>query len=375
MAFNERVLDEGRDSRVPLLERLKFISIFTSNLDEFFRVRVGSLDNLAQVKKDVIDNKTGWTATQQMQKIFDLMPAMYAKRDAAFAEVEDLLRGQGVVRLSIEELDKRSLSLIESYYDMNLLPVLSPLVIDARHPFPHLGNEQLYIFADIEDGKGNPYYGVVGIPSAISPIYFLPNSSSYILLEDLIQYKVASLYEGFQIKCMAVVSVTRNADINLDEDIDEMEDNIRSAIKKQLKKRNRLEAVRLEVKGQLSKGSLDFLRKHHGLEKNQVYQSTAPLLMKYVFMIEDHLDPATKDKVCYTPFEPQPSPLFRNDEPVMSQIFEGDKVLHYPFERMEPFLQLLKEASQDPRVLSIKITIYRMASVSKVAEYLHLTPH
>ncbi len=370
LAFNERVLDEGCDSRVPLLERLKFIAIFTSNLDEFFRVRVGSLDNLAEVKKDVIDNKTGWTATQQMEKVFERMPAMYAKRDAAFAEVEALLAPTGIVRLDIDTVDKRTLGMLDLYYDMNLQPVLSPLVIDARHPFSHLANEQLYIFSDIEDQKGNPYYGLIGIPMAIAPAYFLPDSSRYILLEDLIQYKAESLYEGFTIKSMAVVSITRNADINLDEDIDEMEDNIRSAIKKQLKKRNRLEAVRLEVKGQLTKRSLEFLRKHHGLEKNQVYSSTAPLLMKYVFMIEDHLDPSTKDKVSYRPFEPQPSPMFRKDQPVMNQIFEGDKILHYPFERMEPFLQLLKEASQDPRVLSIKITIYRMASVSKVAEYL-----
>ena len=371
LEFNRRVLQEGCDPRVPILERLKFISIFTSNLDEFFRVRVGSLDNLTTVKKDVIDNKTGWTAMKQLDKIFGLMPDMYLERDQAFEKVNEALQKLSIRMMSYGELTKKEQTYLEEHYERSLLPVLSPLVVDSRHPFPHLVNEQLYAFADIEDEKGNPYYGLVGMPTALKPVLFFPESAHYILMEEVLRNKIGELFEGFTVKSTAIISITRNADINLDEDIDdEMEENIRTIIKKTLRKRNRLAAVRLEIQGKLPEESVEFLRKHHELRKNQVYFSNSPLRMKYVFMIEDALEPSLKNKVTYRPFEPQLSPLFTPNRSAIDQVFEADKLLHYPFERMEPFLQLLKEAAYDPRVVSIKITIYRMASVSKVAEYL-----
>lgn len=370
LEFNRRVLQEGCDPQTPLLERYKFISIFTSNLDEFFRVRVGSLQNLADLKKTVVDNKTGWTAQEQLDAIFERVPELYQERDRAMEALRPLLAERGMVHKDLKKLSKKEASYLDSFYQNRLLPILSPLIIDARHPFPHLTNQQIYIFSDVSDSKGNPYFGIIGVPTVLDPIVFFPNSSHYVLLEEIIKDKVATLFQGFKLESLAMISITRNADINLDEEIDDMDENIRQTIKKSLRKRNRLAAVRLEIQGELPKSSVDLLLKHHNLSKKQVFYSASPLRMKYVFAIENHIDLATREQVCYRPFQPQEPMMFDSKKPIMDQIFESDKLLHYPYESMDPFLDMLKEASRDPSVVSIRITIYRMATVSKVAEYL-----
>ncbi|WP_071705952.1 polyphosphate kinase 1 [Murdochiella vaginalis] len=370
LEFNRHVLQESTDPRVPLYERFKFIAIFTSNLSEFFRVRVGSLMNLKEWKGNVLDNKTGWNADEQLSHVFAEMPQLYAERDAAFAQLSDALELSGVHHKSMENLTKSEAKFIASYYETNVLPLLSPLIINARHPFPHMVNQMLYIFCDVEDLKGIEYYALIGVPAWISPIVFFPEGASYVLLEEIIMDQAATLLSGFKIKDSAVISLTRNADIDLDDGIDEMEGNLLQAMKKAIKKRNRLAPVRLEIQGSLPKASIKFLLKYHRLDNTQVYFSKAPLRMKYVFAIEDLLTPKQKDQLCYRSFAPQPSPMFLPDVPVIDQVFQEDKLLHYPYESMEPFLRMLKEAAQDPTVISISITIYRMASISKVAEYL-----
>lgn len=372
LEFNRHVLQESTDSRVPLYERYKFISIFTSNLSEFFRVRVGSLMNLREWKRNAVDNKTGWTAEEQLAHIFAEMPKLYAERDAAFAQLSHALELAGVHHKRMESLTKSEAKFIANYYEANVLPLLSPLIINARHPFPHMINQMLYVFCDVEDAKGTDYYALIGVPTWIPPIVFLPDGCSFILLEEIIMEQAAALLGGFKIIDSAVISFTRNADIDLDDGIDEIEGNLLQAMKKAIKKRNRLAPVRLEIQGTLPKASVKFLVKYHGLDNAQVYYSKAPLRMKYVFAIEDVLTPKQKDQLCYRPFSPQPSPMFLPDVPIIDQVCQEDKLLHYPYESMEPFLRMLKEAAQDPTVISISITIYRMASISKVAEYLSL---
>lgn len=370
LEFNRRVLQEGCDERVPLLERLKFISIFTSNLDEFFMVRVGSLHDLTALKKEAIDNKTGWTPRKQLNEIYARMPEMYRERDAAFVDVESQLTESGVMRLTMNTLNKKDAAYLESYYTERIAPILSPLVIDVRHPFPHLTNLQLYLFSDLQDAKGNPFFGIVAVPPIIEPLIRLPGSPRYILTEDLLRDKIAGLFQNFRLKSLAVISVTRNADINLDEAVDDMEENIRLQFKKALKKRNRLAPVRLEVQGSLPADSIQYLAQQHDLLPSQIFYSRAPLRMKYVYTVEEFLDNRLRSQLCYRPFEPQPGVELRAKEPVLDQVAKKDALLHFPYESMDPFLRLLREASVDPRVISIKITIYRMASVSKVAEYL-----
>lgn len=372
LEFNRHVLQESTDPRVPLYERYKFIAIFTSNLSEFFRVRVGSLMNLKEWKGDAIDNKTGWTVDEQLAHVFAEIPKLYAERDDAFTKLSDALELAGVHHKKMENMTKNEAKFIQEYYEANVLPLLSPLIIDARHPFPHMLNQMLYIFCDVVDAKGAAYYSLIGVPTWIPSIIFLPNSCSFVLLEEVIMDQAAALLSGFKIMDAAVISLTRNADIDLDDGIDEMEGNLLQAMKKAIKKRNRLAPVRLEVQGTLPKSSIKFLLKYHHLDNTQVYFSKAPLRMKYVFAIEDVLTPKQKDQLCYRPFSPQPSPMFSPDVPIIDQVFQEDKLLHYPYESMEPFLGMLKEAAHDPSVISISITIYRMASISKVAEYLSM---
>lgn len=370
LEFNLRVLREGMDARVPLLERCKFLSIFTSNLDEFFRVRVGSLMNLEELDPAGLDNKTGWTAREQLNRVFARVSELYVERDQAYASLAPLLENAGMHHKSMDALTPEEQEFLDQFYRQNLLPLISPLIIDARHPFPHLTNQMLYIFGDVKDAKGMDYYGLVGIPTVTKPIIFFPNSADFVLLEELVIARAQKLFSGFKVTNLAVISVTRNADIDLDDGIDELEGNLRQAMKKAIKRRNRLAPVRLEIQGTLPKGSIKFLLKHHNLQPNQVFYSATPLRMKYVFAIEEHLTPKQKDQVCYRPFAPQPSPDFLPGEPYLDQILDRDHLLHYPYESMDPFLQMLKEAASDPTVISISITIYRMASVSKVAEYL-----
>lgn len=370
LTFDDRILDIGEDPTVPVLERLKFVSIFTSNLDEFFMVRVGSMHNLSLLKKDAIDNKSGWTPEEQLQHIYARIPALYEKRDRIMADLEVELRKQGIANLHVDELNKKEAEYLDEFFYHSVLPVLSPIVIDARHPFPHLLNNHLYAFADLKDKQGNAFYGLLSLPAPVPPLIFLPNSAKYVLLEDIIRDKFPGVFEGFSVNSLAIISVTRNADINLEEDIDDMEENIRHQMKKALKKRNRLAAVRLEIQGSLPKDSVNYLLGKLDLSKQQLYYSKTPLRMKYVFAIEDQLDPKTALAACYRKFSPQPSRDFDMAREIIPQILEKDKLLHFPYESMDPYLQLLKEASVDPSVISIKITIYRMASVSKVAEYL-----
>lgn len=368
--FNERVLEEGMDPRVPILERAKFISIFTSNQDEFFRVRVGSLINVHHFKKNAKDNKTGWTAEEQLKHIFERIPGLYKKRDRAMDMLRPLLEKEGIRQLSLDQLTEKEKTYLDQYYEFRVFPILSPLIIDARHPFPHLVNLQSYVFSDVVDKDGNKFYGLVSLPPKLPSMIFFPGTSSYIPFSELIMSKLPDLFEDFTIKSKAVISITRSADIDLDEGLDEMEGNIRRLMKKALKKRQHLAPVRLEIQGDLPQKSINFLTSHHELKKSQVFFSKSPLRLKYFFDLEDKLSPKVKDRVCYKPFEPQPSPLFDKNRPVMDQILEKDKILHFPYESMEPFLQLLREAAHDPTVATIRITIYRMASVSKVAEAL-----
>lgn len=370
LEFNRRVLQEGCDSRVPLMERYKFLSIFTSNLDEFFMVRVGSLMNLNEVKRKARDNKTGWNAKKQLEEIFAKMPELYQERDDAFRELSLLLDQKGIRRRSIESLTEQEAQFLDDYYQRQILPIVSPVIIDARHPFPHLLNNRLYLFCDVVDAKEYAYFGLISIPSMIPPVIFFPGGTSHVLIEDVLRDKASELFRGFRITSSAIISITRNADIDLDDGIDELETNLRQVMKKALQKRNRLSPVRLEIQGDVSKESLKFLLNHHNLSENQVFYSQAPLRMKYVFSIENELSPAQRDKLCYRHFEPQPSAYIDPDRSILDQVFEGDKLFHYPYESMSPFLQMLKEAATNPSVVSISITIYRMASISKVAEYL-----
>lgn len=372
LEFNIRVLNEAHDPGVPDLEKLTFVSIFVSNLDEFFMVRVGSLNDLSKIKEQPIDNKSGMTNREQLDAIFKKMPELYERKDKAYFEVEDQLRGHGIVNLSYGELSDEEKIEVDNYFDNYLMPIISPLTVDSRHPFPNFQNNSPYIICEIDYG-GEDIIGIVPAKLAEKDFYILEGPGlRYILKEEIIKGNLDRIFQT-KTKNPAVISVTRSADLDLEEGLDEFDDDIRKHMRKSLKKRQRLEPVRLEIQSHISDQALEYLQDNLNLSDEQVFYSKSPIMMDYAFDLFDHLDridSSVAREISKTPFSPQLSSSIDPNRSIIEQIEEEDKLLFYPYESMDSFLDLLKESASDPDVISIKITIYRLANMSKVGEYL-----
>lgn len=369
LKFNERVLLEAQDATVPIYEKLKFISIFTSNLDEFFMVRVGSLTDLSLLENNSVDNKTGMTPTQQLAKIFENTVPLYRLRDKLFVEVEANLRDFAVYNLNLNELEKSEKKFIDHCYQNEISPILSPQVIDSRHPFPHLINKALYIVCVFqgEDTK----FGLIPISQSLPRFALLPGSQTrYVMTEKIVLEHTSEIFGMYKVECAAIVSVTRNADISTEDDIFEVDDDFRERMKKVLKKRSRLSPVRLEVQGHLSKALTGFLLDKLEIGKEQIFTSETPLVMNYVFELSSKLPGVLLKQLSYPIFEPNYPAFLNKNDSITSQCRKKDILLFYPYHQMEPFLHLLKESSQDPNVISIKITIYRLSRNSRIIDYL-----
>ncbi len=368
LKFNERVLEEAQDESVPILERLKFVSIFTSNLDEFFMIRVGSLDDLSLMEHETVDNKTGMSPKQQLDMIFEAVIPLYAKRDQTYLEVEKKLREFGVCQLDCKELSKSEKKFVDKYYSTYITPILSPQIIDSCHPFPHLVNKELYIICSF---VGENLFGLIPISPSIPEFIMLPgNQARYLLTEAIILDHINEIFEMYKIESSAIITVTRNADISPEDEVFEVDDDFRERMKKVLKKRSRLSPVRLEIKGHLDKPLMHFLMDKLKLGKNQIFHGNAPLVMNYAFKLISKLPTQMSKLLCYPAFEPvYPASVSKTDS-ITSQCKKKDILLFYPYHQMEPFLHLLKESAQDPNVISIKITIYRLARSSRIIDYL-----
>ena len=370
LRFNERVLEEAKDESVPLVERLKFASIFTSNLDEFFMIRVGSLYDMTLVKEEHIDSRTGQTPEQQLQAIFKAVTPLYKQRDKVVEQLESRLRACNICRMSMDEMDTKERKQVENWFQDEVRPILSPQVVDSRHPFPHLSNKTLNVVLRLES-EGQQFLGLIPVPQSLPPYFTLRERGlRYILTEDVIAEYAKRLFPAFDVKGKAVASVTRNADISPEDETYEVDEDFRQHMRKIVKKRNRLAPVRLELQGGRDDRAIDFLCRQLNLSREQVFFSKSPLRMKYVFSLEGQLPPESKTALCYPPYAPKASSFLRPEEKVLPQVLHHDVLLFYPFQSMDPFLHLVREASSDPDVLSIKITIYRLASKAKLAEYL-----
>ena len=370
LRFNERVLEEARDENVPLFERLKFAAIFTSNLDEFFMIRVGSIYDMTLSKQDYVDSRSGLTPAEQLQAICKAVPALYKQRDKIVSQLEKRLRACNICALKPEELDGKERKQVERWFKDYVQPVLSPMVMDSHHPFPHLPSKSLNIVLSLRR-DGERKFGLISIPKALPTFLRLEERGlRYLLTEQIVLTYADSLFDTYQVEEKHVISVTRNADISPeDEDYDVMED-FREHMQKVLKKRARLAPVRLEVQGHPSEELLSYLCQRLELPREHVFFSKAPLAMGYVYALEGKLPPESAAALCYTKYVPQwPAGLNRNEK-VIPQILRRDALLFYPFHSMDPFLHLVKEAANDPSVLAIKITIYRLASTAKLVEYL-----
>lgn len=373
LKFDKRVLAEACDETVPLLERLKFISIFISNLDEFYRVRCGTLHEVALIDSKYKDNKTGLTAQEQLDKIFDKTIGLYEYKDRVYESVSEKLREFKIEEVPFNDLSEKEREFIDDYFDDYVFPILSPQIINFHHPFPHFKNNALNIVLKLSR-DGDKEFGFVSVPDTLSSIVFLPgNNFRYILIEDIILEYVDEIFTNYDIDFKTVMSVTRSADIDfIHEQIDADADYL-DLVRKILKKRSRLAPIRLEFYKDVDDQLVDFLTVKLKIQKNQVQVSNSPLNMDYVFALIDHIKSENVnlyEKLSYKPFVANYPPNLLKDESMISQILERDYLFFYPFESMDMFLRLLKEAANDDKVVSIKITIYRLAKVSKLVQYL-----
>lgn len=371
LRFNERVLMEATDETVPLLERLKFIAIFTSNLDEFFMIRVGSLFDLSHFKTHTIDQKSGWTPGEQLTHIYEAVRVLYARRQQIYQEVEQQLRVHGICQLRYDELAEPEVKFVRQYFKSSIAPILSPQIVDTHHPFPHLQNKALHIGAWLKY-KNNPMFAVIPVPAALPEVIFLPGGETrYIRTEEVILEHVSQIFKSDTILEKTVFCVTRNADINPDDEAFDFDsDDFRGKMKKLLRQRQRLAPVRLELSRPISETFLKYLKEHLPVTQEQVYVTSAPLKMGYAFALPARLSENKRRALTDTPFTPGVPHGVRLNAPITPQVQAHDILLSYPFEGMDTFLHLIRESAYDPDVISIKITIYRLARKAKLVEYL-----
>ena len=372
LRFNQRVLEEAGDKSLPLLERLKFVSIFSSNLDEFFMVRVGSLFDKSQVSPDERDNKTGMNAAQQLDKVYDAVHGLMSLKAFIYQDLLRDMEKKGIVDVAPSRLTDKDREAIRDYFAMNILPVISPMVIDKHHPVPHLGSKKLYVAAHLVNGKGKGLIGLVAVPSSIPPYIKLPGEGlRYIRTENIIREYLPSMFNAYSMLETCVISVTRNADISFDDEKFEDEDmDILENFSHMLRMRNKLSVVRLEVSESVSRKFMNKLEQMVDVDKRQVFEDGCPLVMKYAFSLADKLPEEEGQKLLYKPYTPRWPEDLNASMGMIEQIQAKDRMLFYPFDSVEPFLRLLMEAADREDVISIKITLYRLASTSKIARAL-----
>ena len=372
LEFNARVLAEAEDETVPLLERFKFLAIFTSNLDEFFMIRVGSLTDMAALEPNRRDTKSGLTAEEQLSRIYAAVEPLYARRDAAFRDVDARLAQEDLCRTSMDELDSSERKYIKRYFNTMIAPVLSPQVVDSHHPFPHLEGKVLHI-AVLLSHKKNERLGLIPVPASLPPITFLPNDKRrYLMTEDILLAFADSIFEMYDVLEKTVFCVTRNADVPLDDEPFGSEQvDLRKKMERMLRQRRRMAIVRVELSRPVSSHFKECLHKRFEVTDEQIFLSrSAPLRMSYAFSLGDYLSDGRRSRLSDPPFIPQQPAMLPAGQSLLKTALQRDVLLSYPYESMEPFLQMIREAANDPPILSVRITIYRLASKAKLVEYL-----
>ena len=369
LKFNERVLEEAENPEVPLCERLTFASIYQSNLDEFFMVRVGSLYDQTLLDKKICENKTGMTSQEQIDAILKQTKLINKRKEAVYEELMARVAEQGIRILRFNELDEDGARYLEGYFKSEIAPLISPTVIGRRQPFPFLKNKEIYAVAVLGAKGKKDRLGIIPCTSNIfGRLIAVPGmSGTYMLAEELILHFAPVVFKGYKIKSKSLLRITRNADIDADALYDEDLD-YREFMAGLIKQRKKLAPIRLELSRDMDKKGIAVLCEYLELDENHVFMSSTPLDLSFVFQIQDLL---RKNPELYFPKRtPQKSDQFQDGKSIIAQIKEEDKLLSYPYESIRPFLHLLTEAAEDPDVISIKMTLYRVAKQSKVVEAL-----
>ena len=368
LKFNERVLEEAENSKVPLCERLTFASIYQSNLDEFFMVRVGSLIDQMLVAKDSRDNKTHMTPKEQIQAILPQVEILNRRKDEVYGKLMEKIEEYGVRLVDFSKITEEENKFLEAYFDMEISGLISPTIVGKRQPFPFLKNKEIYAVVVLTTKSGKERLGIIPCGSGVfERLIRLPGGNTYMLSEELILHYIPKVFKGYQVKEKSLLRVTRNADIDADALYDEDLD-YREFMADLIKKRKKLAPVRIELSRKLSEGSVKLICEHLTTKSQYVFRSQAPLDLSFVFQIEDALRKIPE--LFYERRTPRKSPAFTGDRPILDQIKEKDKLLSYPYESINPFLNMLHEAANDKDVVSIKMTLYRVAKQSKVVEAL-----
>ena len=368
LKFNERVLEEAENKKVPLCERLTFASIYQSNLDEFFRVRVGSLIDQMLLGGKMRDNKTKMTAKEQIQAVLHQVTKLNRRKDAVYETIMGQLEEQGVRMVDFRKVSKKESEYLERYFLSEIAPVISPTIVGKRQPFPFLKNNEIYAVVVLQTKSGKEKLGIIPCSNTgFKRLVELPTAGTYMLVEELILHYIPKVFERYNIKAKSLIRVTRNADIDADALYDEDLD-YRDFMTELIKRRKKLAPVRLELTREMDGEIVDILCDYLELDSDHVFQVQSPLDLSFVFEIQDTLRKVPE--LFYEKRIPQRSAQFKEDESIFPQLKEKDKLLSYPYESMKPFLNFLREAANDKDVISIKVTLYRVAKHSKIVEYL-----
>ncbi|VUX23453.1 Polyphosphate kinase [Dorea longicatena] len=368
LRFDQRVLEEARDKSVPLLERMKFVAIFTSNLDEFFMIRVGSLYDMVQTDEKHRDSRSGMTPQEQLDAIYEAVAPLYKERDKTYTEIKKELSPYGVCGLDYKELEADEKKYVKKYFKEQILPVLSPQIVDSSHPFPHLLNKDIYVTASLN--KKEQMLGIVPVPTYVSDILMLPGYDiRYIRMEKVIMEYLHLVFDQYEVSDPNYICVTRNADVSPDDEALEVTDDFRKLMQNTLHKRRRMAVVRLETAEKLSAKMQEYFCEKFKITPAQIFRTKMPMKLDYMFSIAGNLPESMKRSLVYEPFSPQKSAHVQEGS-MLKQVKKQDILLFYPYESMDPFLKLIKDASADPNVMTIKITIYRLAKKARLVEYL-----
>ena len=367
LKFNERVLEEAEDNGNPLCERLSFLSIFQSNLDEFFMVRVGSLHDMMLLKKEERENKTNMTAKEQIAAILKRSHELTLRKDQVYRNLMEQIREQGVELIRFQELSGEESKYLERYFVNEIQPLLSTMIVGKKQPFPFLKNKDIYAVAVLETRNEKEKIAIIPCNSGVfERLIAIPSRPGcFMLAEEMILHFLPKVFQKYKIVAKSLIRVTRNADIDADSIYDE-DLNYRDHMAEVVKLRKKLCPVRMEMTRELDETIVERFCEVLGLKESQVFRMDSPMDLSFLFRIQDEL--RSHPELFYERRVPQNSPAFDRTQPILPQILQKDKLLSYPYESIKPFLTMLHEAAMDPKVVSIKMTLYRLAKDSKVVE-------
>ena len=369
LKFNERVLEEAENPEVPLCERMTFVSIYQSNLDEFFRVRVGSLQDQMLISTEIRENKTKMTSAEQIRAIIKEVKKLNQRKDKAYEKLMKKIEEYGITLINHASAKSEEKKFLEKYFMKEIMPLSSPTIVGKRQPFPFLKNGEIYAVVVLETRNKKERIGIIPCSNnMLTRMVELPGGKGrYMLIEDLILHYIGKVFKGYKVKGKSLLRVVRNADIDADAAYDEDLD-YREFMEDLMKQRKKLSPVRIDLSREMDETVVDALCRYLDVTPDRVFRSEAPLDVSFVFQLQDLLRRNTE--LFYEKRVPQKNPEFKDGQSILQQITQEDKLLSYPYDSIRPFLKMLTEAAEDDSVISIKMTLYRLAKQSKVIEAL-----